>query len=508
MHNIHLKTASVLLTLCAIAVKAQSTYLPIAPSALVSSEQKLPTESPQATPLAVGQSYALTPNPSAAVLPKPHVDLDAEHAYTLPELIDLAEREHPETRIAWETARNAALTAGIARSTYLPRMSANIIGGHQASSGSSSAFGVDTQGSESVTGSVSSVTLAWLLFDFGARRHAVDAAQKVSLASNILFTGVHQKIIHDVCVAYYLYLAASRNTVTAAKALQNTQEIQKAAEERYRGGIGTVLESTQTRQVTAQAQLARIQTEGAERNAYASLLGAMGFSALEKIKIAPLERHTFTDDTRPAIEQVVTDALSRRADVLAAYAAEQASQAAVKAAETAYRPKIFLAGTGAYVSGQLGLTAIPAIGEQQLPTLNITGNHWNSTVLLGLSVPIFDGHARANAISEAKNNSAKAAATLDQTRIVAIREIVGAQNALETSLAADEAARTLQDASQISYDAALDAYKHDVGTITAVVAAQTQLLQATLASDDAYSSTLSAAATLAFVSGTLVTAPR
>jgi outer membrane protein len=507
MHNIHLKTALVLLALCAIAVKAQSTYLPIAPSALVSSEQKLPTHSPQEARPAVGQSYTLTPNPSAAVLPKPHVDLDAEHAYTLPELIDLAEREHPETRIAWETARNAALTAGIARSTYLPRMSANIIGGHQASSGSSSAFGVNTQGSESVTGSVSSVTLAWLLFDFGARRNAVDAAQKVSLASNILFTGVHQKIIHDVCVAYYLYLAASRNTVTAAKALQNTQEIQKAAEERYRGGLGTVLESTQTRQVTAQAQLARIQTEGAERNAYASLLGAMGFSALEKIKIAPLERHTFTDDTRPAIAQVVTDALSRRADVLAAYAAEQASQAAVKAAETAYRPKIFLAGTGAYVSGQLGLTAIPGIGEQ-LPTLNITGNHWNSTVLLGLSVPIFDGHARANAISEAKNNSAKAAATLDQTRIVAIREIVGAQNALETSLAADEAARTLQDVSQISYDAALDAYKHDVGTITAVVAAQTQLLQATLASDDAYSSTLSAAATLAFVSGTLVTAPR
>lgn len=508
MHNIHLKTAPVLLALCAITAEAQSPYLPIAPSALASSEQRLSTQSPQEALPAVGQSYALTPNPSAAVLPKSHVDLDAEHAYTLPELIDLAEREHPETRIAWETARNAALTAGIARSTYLPRMSANIIGGHQASSGSNSAFGVNTQGSESVTGSVSSVTLAWLLFDFGARRNAVDAAQKVSLASNILFTGVHQKIIHDVCVAYYLYLAASRHTVTAARALQNAQEIQKAAEERYRGGIGTVLESTQARQVTAQAQLARIQADGAQRDAYASLLGAMGFSALEKIKIAPLERRTFTDDTRPAIEQVVTEALSRRADVLAAYAAEQASQAAVKAAETAYRPKIFLAGTGAYVSGQLGLTAIPAIGEQQLPTLNITGNHWNSTVLLGLSVPIFDGHARANAISEAKNNSAKAAATLDQTRILAIREIVGAQNALETSLAADEAARTLQDASQISYDAALDAYRHDVGTITTVVAAQTQLLQATLASDDAYSSTLSAAATLAFVSGTLVNAPR
>jgi outer membrane protein TolC len=508
MHNIRLKMVSALLSLCAAVAYAQSTSLPIAPSALMSSGQKGSTESSQPAPPGARQSYALTPNPAAAVLPKSRVDLDAEHAYTLPELIDLAEREHPETRIAWENARNAALTAGIARSTYLPRMSANVIGGHQASSGSNSAFGLNTQGSESATGSVSSVTLAWLLFDFGGRKNAVDAAQKVSVASNIVFTGVHQKVIHDVCVAYYLYLATERHTATAAKAFQNAQEIQKSAEDRYRGGIGTVLESTQARQATAQAQLARIQSEGARRDAYASLLGAMGFSALERIKVAPLERHTFTDNMRPAIEQVVIDALSRRADVLAAYAAEQTSQAAVKAAETAYRPKIFLAGTGAYVSGQLGLTAIPGIGEQQLPTLNITGNHWNSTVLLGLSVPIFDGRARANAISEAKNNSVKAAATLDQTRILAIREIVGAQNALETSLAADEATRTLQDASQISYDAALDAYKHDVGTMTGVVAAQTQLLQATLASDDAYSSILSAAATLAFASGTLVAAPQ
>lgn len=119
MHNIHLKTASVLLALYAIAAKPQSTSLLIAPSALVSSEQRLPTQSPQETPPAVGQSYALTPNPSAAVLPKPHVDVDAEHPYTLPELIDLAEREHPETRIAWETARNAALTTGIAQK-HLP----------------------------------------------------------------------------------------------------------------------------------------------------------------------------------------------------------------------------------------------------------------------------------------------------------------------------------------------------------------------------------------------------
>jgi outer membrane protein TolC len=54
----------------------------------------------------------------------------------------------------------------------------------------------------------------------------------------------------------------------------------------------------------------------------------------------------------------------------------------------------------------------------------------------------------------------------------------------------------------------VDAYKQGVGTVTAALAAQTQLMQASLAADDAYSSALSAAASLAFATGTLGGAPQ
>ena len=37
------------------------------------------------------------------------VAVDPEKTYDLPELIDIAERSHPETRVAWEQARQAAL---------------------------------------------------------------------------------------------------------------------------------------------------------------------------------------------------------------------------------------------------------------------------------------------------------------------------------------------------------------------------------------------------------------
>jgi outer membrane protein len=122
-------------------------------------------------------------------------------------------------------------------------------------------------------------------------------------------------------------------------------------------------------------------------------------------------------------------------------------------------------------------------------------------VLLGVSIPIFDAHRRANAIQQAKNDEDKAGATLDAVRLIAIREIVSAQISLRTSVAANEAAIVLRDTAQISYDAALDSYKQGVGTVTTAVEAETHLFEARLAEADAYTSTLSAAATLAYVTG-------
>jgi outer membrane protein TolC len=425
----------------------------------------------------------------------------------LVELIDVAERENPETRVAWERARNVAIGEGMAASTYLPVITADVLGGYQGVNGQNSSLGATVHNSANVFGSVEAVSVEWLLFDFGGRKNIVGAARKLTNASNIAFTGAHQQVIYAVSIAYYAYLAAIERHRTAMKALANAEEIEAAAEARYNHGQGTVIETAQTRNFTAQAQFSVVTTQGAEQQAYAALLAAMGVSPLETIRIAPLmHRSLSTEDLEP-VDQIVRDALARRPDVLAGYSTLQASQASVKVAEAQNRPKIFLSGTGAYVSGQLGLTAVPSFGEQ-LPTLNITGNQWNGTVLVGMSIPIFDAHRRANAIRQAKNDEDKAAATLDQVRLNAVREIVSAQITLRTILAANDAALVLKAAAQTSYDATLNAYKQGIGTVSASVDAETHLFQAELAEDDAYTSALSAAATIAFATGTLGAAPR
>ena len=47
------------------------------------------------------------------------------------ELIDLAMRQNPETRIAWEGARQAAIGVGLVESEYFPVITLAALGGYQ-----------------------------------------------------------------------------------------------------------------------------------------------------------------------------------------------------------------------------------------------------------------------------------------------------------------------------------------------------------------------------------------
>jgi outer membrane protein TolC len=145
--------------------------------------------------------YMLPPQRGLGYVP-PAAAIDGRKVYRLGELIDIAESSNPTTRIAWNEARRAALTAGIAESTFLPRISAGAIGGIQTSDGHASALGRDAANNETLSGSVSAVSLEWLLFDFGQRAAVVDAAKQLSLISNFGFTAAHQQVIYNVSLAF------------------------------------------------------------------------------------------------------------------------------------------------------------------------------------------------------------------------------------------------------------------------------------------------------------------
>ena len=450
--------------------------------------------------------YVLPANPALASVPSPPAINNAK-VYSLPELIDLAELNNPTTRIAWNDARRTALAAGIAESTYLPRVTATAIGGYQGSSGHSSVTGQNLNSSGTLTGTVSAVSLQWLLFDFGERDAVIDAAKQASVISNIAFTAAHQQVIYSVTLAFYAHAAARARLTTATQSLKNAQSVQAAAEDRSHHGIGTVLEVAQARQATAQARLALVQATGGAQDAYLALITAMGISPLTKIKIADVSGRSLSPSMAAPVEAIIAASLSRRPDVQSAYAAQKASLAGVRAAQAEFMPKFFLSATGSYNSGSLDVTGLPAVGQQSSPTLNVNNSRVGGIIFGGVTVPLYDGGTRAAALAQAHAEADSADARMARVRDDAVRQIVLSDNALQTGLSAYAASQTLAAAAQTTFDAALAAYRSGVGSITDLSLAESQLLQAKDASTDAYNTALSAAATLALSTGTLGAAP-
>jgi outer membrane protein len=458
-------------------------------------------------------TYVLPSNDAMAGVPTRQSDLERNGVYTLPQLIDVAETNSPATRNAWNDARNAALAAGIAESTFLPLVSAGIVQGWQSSHNENTALGSTLTNNVTGQGNIEVLSVQWLLFDFGERAALVDAAKQGSVISNIAFTAAHQQVIYNVSLAFYANAAARARLASAGEALRDAEEVQFAAESRYKQGIGTVVEVAQARQSTAQAQLERVQADGAAQNSYLALISAIGISPMTKLKIADMSRRTLSASVMQPVERIVSAALARRPDVLTGYAAQRASLANLRAAQAAFLPKIFLAANGTRLSGSLDITAIPGF-DKEVPILNlpnqagISGTQLSSTTLVGATVPIYDGGLRAASLEQARDRVDKAETTLTQIRHEAVRQIISARNTLKTSVSAYTASIALTAAAQTTFNAALAAYRNGTGTISDVTIAERQLLQAKNAATDAYSNSLSAAATLALSTGLLGSAPR
>ncbi len=434
--------------------------------------------------------------PSSAALTElePAPVVDPKRAYDLPELIDLAQRHNPTTRMAWESARRAALAVGMTEATFLPLITANVIGGMQnVTTSLPTLLGGERYFNTTAEGVAPNVALQWLVFDFGERSAVADAARQNSLAANTLFNGAHQKLIFDVTRAYYSYGVAQARVRIALQALSNSIAIREAAEKREAGGLATSVEVAQARQQVAQEELRRVGAEGGERDAYQLLLNAMGLNPMLRMRVADSTGRRLPDGVKLPVDALVEVALARRPDVAASYAAMKAGKSGVAAARAGQMPKVYLAGAAATGTGSFNTNGLPTIGQQASGT----------GVLLGATVPIFDGGLRAAQVKQAESVAATAESVYRKAQSDAATEVVAATNALRTALESYRAATALVKAAAITYDAALEAYRNGVGTITVATAANNGLLDARQAQADAHAAALIAAANLAFVMGSM-----
>ena len=422
------------------------------------------------------------------------VSIDPARSYDLPELIDLAQRSNPETRDAWERARKAALAVGLVESAYLPQISAEAVAGYQhatfpipANLSPSAQFTADTREL------VPTLAIKWLLFDFGRRANAETAARADSFAANVTFTGAHQKLIFAVSRDYFALSAARGRLHVAEEALKNAEIVEDAVRTRRKQGFATTVEVAQAARQTAEARFNLARTTGDEHSAYHALIASMGIAPMVTIKVADNAASPLPQAPAQTVDQLVTSAMAGRPDVIAALGRLRGAEARLDEARADYKPTIGLDAQGFENIGSV------SVDDSRYYSVNKPGGN----ILLKFSWPLFEGGAREARIGIARSDVNSARDQLDQAKNTAVKQVTDAYDSLETGFAEHASATALREAAQTAYDAALDAYGHGFGTYTDLVTSETALTRSQSALGDAHADVFTAAAALAFATGSV-----
>jgi outer membrane protein len=416
--------------------------------------------------------------------------IDADKVYSLADLIDLAEAHNPETRVAWENAREQAAALGISRSELFPTLSAVALSGvDRSDAGSASGFYRQTMPDSQLT-----LNLNYTILDFGARRGRIDAAAARLLETNFGFNDIHRQLIYKVQQAYYRLLNASAQETAERATLANAQAVQQAAEERLKNGLATLPDVLEARSATAQAQYDLQAVLGAEQIARGDLTTVLGASAASMIRVQPFSEVPTPDTVGDTVERVIDRAIDQRPDLQADLAAIREANAQRKEARAAYYPS-------------LNLSASPTAESLNLLQKNLPSGHIADLaggVALSLNWTVFDGGARKNRLAQAEAQIRRAEAQVDAVRDQIENEVWTAYSNLNTAFRQREAATALLDAASQSYAAALESYDYGVRNLLDVTASQKVLAQARSADILARTHVLAGLSDLAFRAGDLI----
>lgn len=418
------------------------------------------------------------------------IQLETGKAYTLAELVDLAEQNNPETRVAWEAAKSKAADLGIARSALYPTLTAvalavtlrtaTLIGEY---------FNRQTEGVFEPV-----LHVEYLVFDLGGRSGEIDAAKANLLASDLSFNDTHRRIIYQVAEAYYRLLNAQGQRQAAEASLENAMAVEEDATARLANGLATRPDELEATAARAQADFDLQEAVGAVDIARGDLATALGLDPDTDLKIEGIEQLRLPSAISDSVDQEMNRAFSQRPDLLRQLARLRAANASIKQARSQYFPTLSFTGDG-------GLAR--AYGQQNLlPGSYAEGEVW--TAELELRWNLFDGARREYRIAQANADKKAAQAQIDSLRDQIADQVWSAYTNMQTALRQQKAAAALLTASQESYEAAHEAYGYGVRNLLDVVAAQKVLAQAR--SEDVFARTqlLLEVTNLAFHTGDLI----
>lgn len=374
------------------------------------------------------------PSGGAAAVPATPLSLAA--------LTELALQNQPATRAAWAAARAEAAAYGGARSAYLPTLDGLISA--VVSSGSDPADDTESR-------LATSLTLGYVLYDFGGRAARVDAARFRLLAANLSQNRVLQDVVLRVEQAYYQYSGDQQLAEATRQTVANAEAAVAAANARRQTGIATVGDVYQAETALAEARLQMQRALGQVAVSRGALANAVGLRVTRSLTLEPPPEQPPVDTVRLAVDTYLDRARRERPDLAAAEAEARAARARVDAAAAGGRPTIEFGASAGYAAG-------PDSGA--------------ASAAINLRVPLFNGYRTRYAVREAQAQADALAATRDRIGQQVELDVWTAYYELDTASAAIGSAQAFLKSATQAHQVAEARYRAGVGTLLDLLSAQ------------------------------------
>lgn len=199
----------------------------------------------------------------------------AETTFTLLDAVENALCRNPKTRAAWADVKAQAAQVGVAKSAYLPTLSGSVqvAKDHSTSQGTNVVPFYVTSNS---TYHSDTLTLNWVLYDFGLRSATVDHAEKMLSAAMASQDKVLQTVFAATVKDYYAALIAQKNIQATAEIEADAKHVLEAATVRVRGGVAAISDQLQARTAYTQAVYNHNKAKGDWLSALGTLAINMG----------------------------------------------------------------------------------------------------------------------------------------------------------------------------------------------------------------------------------------
>jgi len=390
---------------------------------------------------------------AAAAVPPP----DINQPLTLVQLTDIALQNNPQTKISWASIRESRAGVQLAKAGYWPLITAN----YNYQRNRQVNFTGGSVGAQTRYGP--SISLSYLLWDFGARSGRLDAAKYALTAADLSNNQTMQDVILQVEQDYYQVLGLQALRDADEQNLKDAQTNLDAAQQRKQSGLATIGDVYQAQAALAGAQLALQQTEGNLAVARGQLAIAAGFNADTKLTLAPWQPEVTPQLPAEDITQLLKQARSARPELLASKAREQQA-----------------------------VSSLEATRGKGLPTLSLNANAGRNTSVIGntrnsadsysaglnLSIPLFAGfgdqaaeHQAQAAIDLAKANTEQLQQQVELEVWQAYQNVHTAATTLSTTAAQLKSAQQAADVTSARY-------KNGLNSILDVLTAQATLANA------------------------------